>query len=286
MMLVLVMILILIILYFFSRKEWYSNKLKSAVIIGCAKDISGSLSKTIEKLDMISNLFEEYKIIIYENDSKDDTLKQLQDWQSTNNNIEIISETNVMNKLSIDPKSIPPGWVGKTIPLAHGRNILMKRALEYNYEYIIVVDLDNAIELITEEYFLSSFDEDKFINWACIGSNSTNKYYDLWALRTYDDWCPRDVHKCVRDGDGTGYDCVDKRYIHIDENSKPIKVKSCFGGLAIYKTKYIKDSQYNGLNKEDNIIMCEHVSFNLNILDKNPDVCIYINPKMISTSGY
>jgi hypothetical protein len=230
--------------------------LTSVTVVGCAKNIGEYIPNSIKKIEMICSLFEKSKIIIYENDSTDNTLDQLLKWK----NAEIITEKNVKGP--------------RTVRLARGRNILLQKALYYDYEYFVVVDMDDKLSDLTKSAFLSSFDDKKFPNWSMIGSNQRGEYYDLWALRTFDGWMPFDCHECVRKTRNKNY-CITSRLVHIDENSEPIKVKSCFGGLAIYKTKYIKYSKYNGLNSEDQEI-CEHVQFNEDIGN------IYINPKMIN----
>ena len=113
-----------------------------SVIVGTARDIEKFLKNTIKKLEMISEIFQKYQIIIYENDSKDNTLNILNNWKNNNKNIEIISEKNVSGL--------------RTQRLAHGRNILLKKALKLNYDYLIVIDLDDVNQNLTKESILSS----------------------------------------------------------------------------------------------------------------------------------
>jgi len=264
---VLSIIVPMLIMKYFKETFDNDNQLSSAVIVGAARDIEKFIPDSFEKMEMIASLFKQSKIIIYENDSKDNTLEQLIQWQNNNNNVEIITEKNV------------PG--NRTQRLAHARNTLLEKALTYNYDYLIVIDTDNANLYLTKEAILSSFNnDDKFPNWACIGANQLDHYYDMWALRTYDDWMPFDHIICIANTQDDNY-CRASRIRKIDQNADPIKVKSCFGGLVIYKTKYIQNSRYEGMTP-NNEETCEHVSFNLSILDNNKDVAIYINPKMIN----
>lgn len=253
---ILVAFIILSVFLFMQTKSSYS--FTSIVVIGCAKDVSKYLPKTKENIDMICSLFEKSNVFIYENDSTDNTLEQLLKWK----NAEIITEKNVKGP--------------RTVRLAHGRNLLMKKALECNSEYIVVIDMDDITKDLTKDSFLSSFNDSKFIDWACIGANQNGYYYDIWALRTFDDWMPFDFPQCCRETNKDQQYCFSSRFKNIPKDKDPIKVKSCFGGLAIYKTKCIRDSEYIGLNK-DGYEVCEHVSFNEGITDGN----IYINPAMI-----
>jgi len=234
--------------------------MNSVVIIGCARDVAKHLPFVFEKIEMIKSLFKESKVIIYENDSKDDTLNLLK----SNPLIEVISEKNVEGP--------------RTVRLARGRNILMKRALDYNYEYIVNMDMDEVNRDLTKEGFLSSFDDEKFPDWACVAANQSVSYYDLWTIRTYDDWVPFDIYAKHRETGDIDF-CREKRRRYIPENADPVKVKACFGGLAIYKTRCIGDSKYNGL-REDGYEQCCHVSFCEGLKGD-----IYINPKMINCPG-
>ena len=118
--LILIFVFLLVFSYLFIKfkKDKYDKVENSAVLGGTARDIEKFLKNTIKKLEMISEIFQKYQIIIYENDSKDNTLNILNNWKNNNKNIEIISEKNVSGL--------------RTQRLAHGRNILLKKALKLN----------------------------------------------------------------------------------------------------------------------------------------------------------
>jgi hypothetical protein len=237
------------------------------IITGCARNIEQYLDTTLKKLLMIKELFKTTKIFIYENDSIDNTSNILKEWED-NNIIKLISEKNV------------PG--PRTQRLAHGRNILYKEAMKYKFDYLIVIDLDYIISDLTKESIMSCFNFKE--EWAMMGGNQIGTgergaYYDIWALRTYDDWMNIDYHQCMRDGN-TEYYCGASRLRNISPESEPIKVKSCFGGIGIYKRKYLDNCTYgSGLNS-DNYEICEHTTFNECILKNGGS--IYINPKLIT----
>ena len=269
---IVITVVIILLSYVLFRKKIneYFNEINKhlpyrAVIVGCARDIAVHLPTTKIKLSLIKNLFKESKIIIYENDSSDDTLNILKNWESENF-IQLITEKNVKGQ--------------RTERLAHGRNTLYNEAMKNDFDFLIVIDLDNVIQGLTEDSILSCFSIDE--KWAMLGGNQTIEYYDYWALRTYDDWMPFDCWYCVREqGKSLSY-CLDSRRKHIDKDNKPIKVKSCFGGIAIYKREYLNNCSYgNGIYPgTGNVETCEHVKFNECVLNNGGD--IYINPKMIN----
>ena len=238
------------------------------VIVGCARDIESYLTNTKKKLEMVKSLFRSSKIIIYENDSTDKTLDILSTW-SKENFIKLITEKDV--------KGI------RTERLAHGRNLLYKEAMKTKFDLLIVIDLDNVISDLSAESMMSCFDKEFVEDWAMVGANQTGNYYDMFALRTFDDWVPFDFEKCLKIEKKSRAYCLDDRYKNIPKDDKPIQVKSCFGGLAIYKRKYLDNCDYGKgfqMNGDEKMEFCEHVDFNEGIINNGGK--IYINPKFIN----
>ena len=237
------------------------------VIVGCARDIEKYLENTKQKLQMLKSLFRNTKIIIYENDSIDKTLDILKDWERENF-IQLITEKNV--------KGI------RTERLAFARNILYNEAMKHNFDLYIVIDLDNVIQDLSKESIMSCFNLKE--DWAMVGANQKDIYYDMFALRTIDDWMPFDFLYCINIEIKTQKYCLDDRYKIIPQNTQPIEVLSCFGGVGIYKRKYLDNCFYGyGFQMDNNnekIQACEHVDFNKCI--KYNGGKIYINPNLIN----
>jgi glycosyltransferase involved in cell wall biosynthesis len=238
----------------------------NVVIIGTAKNVENYLPIVIQKMEMLGSLFFNYKIIIYENDSEDQTLNILINWEKRNKNVKIISEKNINSP-------------HRTHNLMYARNILLKEALQLNSKYLICMDMDYVNYGLTKESFLSCFDID--LDWAVLGANQSQVYYDLWALRTYDDWMDYDCWWCVHIENKTVDECILKQFRNIPVDHKPIKVLSCFGGLCLYKTKFLHNCEYNGkINNEIWPQQSEHIGLNEGIIKNGGN--IYINPKMIN----
>ena len=239
------------------------------IIVGCANNIEPNLANTRRKLEMISSLFKSSKIIIYENDSKDKTLNILTDWKNSNF-IQLITQKDVSGI--------------RTEVLANARNLLYKEAMKYTFDLLIVMELDSIIADLTKESIISCFKMTE--DWAMVGANQTERYYDINALRTLDDWMQYDVVKC-QDIDKNSYDfCMGGKYRNIPSTNPPIEVLSCYGGTAIYKKKYLKNCDYGKgvqMYKSIKLDYCEHVDFNKCV--KNNGGKIYINPAFINCIG-
>ena len=118
---ILILIFVLLIYNFKFLNENFENKKikESVVIVGCAKNIEKNLPTSLKKIDMLINLFEKSNVIIFENDSTDNTLNILTKWKGDRNNIEIISEIKENN---------PILRKDRTYRLAYGRNLLLDKA--------------------------------------------------------------------------------------------------------------------------------------------------------------
>ena len=206
--------------------------------------------------------FKNTKIIIYENDSTDDTLEQLNKFKNIFNNIEIIilSEKNITGTL--------------TQRISHARNSILNYISTKNLkpDYIINIDMDDILLEFKCDSILQPFKDN--LNWSMVGGNS-EIYYDMWALRTLNN-----PYKDFWDGKKLDnkyiipINTILESYFKIDKESSPIKVHSCFNGIGIYKYNHIIECFYNGDNT------CEHIHFHQNMIDKH-NANLYIYPKLI-----
>jgi len=226
---------------------------KNVAIVGSAKNIQNFVDKSIKKLVKIGSFFKDYRIVIHENDSRDNTVNRLQQQARKNKKITIITEKGVKGN--------------RTQMLAHSRNALLKKVddLDFAPDYYIVMDLDDK-SILSPYTILTCFD-DKFINqdWVMCGGNNSGVYYDVWALRC-NGWLTQDYTK-MSNKSGV--------WRNIPQHSKPVQVTSCFNGIGIYKYDLIRGCKYNG------DVTCEHVSFHDSIMKKNKGYNMYINPKML-----
>lgn len=248
-----------------SFPKIYYNKIinNNIIITGICRDISKYIYTSLSKILYLSIYFKNIKIIIYENDSIDDTLSILLDFQNKFHSFDI--------KILFE-KNIKGDRIEK---ISHARNFILNYiySKKLNPDYIINIDLDEIMQKFKCHSIIYPFKEN--IEWSMFGGNS-KIYYDMWALRTLKN--PNTDFWYKKKNDEGKYlipiNEIIKFYFKIDPNSSPIPVHSCFNGIGIYKFKHIKNCFYNGK------YTCEHVDFH-NKMIKYYNAKIYIHPKLI-----
>lgn len=188
--------------------------------------------------------FADYKIIIYENDSRDNTKKLYWKWAEVDPKVKFISE----NIHDIVLSNIYPRTGNlRTHFIARARNIVLQEALKEEYDsfdYVMMVDLDEFDEWDIKNIIDSLENPQK--DWHAIFANGA---YDLYALRS-ENYCygPELI------GIKPWQEIYTVYGNHLAERLKTgewLKVDSAFGGLAIYKRQCLKNATYGGkLNKE------------------------------------
>ena len=254
-------------------------KLKYNILyVGICRDVAKHLPKVLKNINVLRSISNKSKLIVYENDSKDNTLEILQNYKNNNHDTVIISENGIM-------KNIPK--TKRTITLAYCRNKILeyieKNNLYSKFDYMVVLDLDNVCEKILYSGFYNSFKNVK--DWDILGANQVGSYYDYWALRT------KKYNTNIHDHSLRMKNLrIKKKYIkpYIELggyfnlktkkkfNQKFHKVISCFGGLAIYNIKKIKGCWYDSDDGKD----CEHVKFHKSLNEKY-NTKIFINGKLL-----
>lgn len=254
---------------------------KSIVICSIVRDAAMGLRKNIPVIRELCNKFADYKVAVFENDSRDATKELLSQWMGSDPQHVFAYMTNTDGKSTI-PKSKEstgnPFFGHKRIDrMAALRNQYMDLLWRENWEadYLMVVDLDVA--KIDGDGVLSSFRED--MEWDAVtafgyslGPTLKKRYHDTYALSLWGDETPQTERK-IQD--------MHHQMATIGGKSQWVRVASAFGGLAIYKMEAVKGLRYKVLENADSRVevLCEHYSIYRQMKERGYDQ-VYINPTM------
>lgn len=211
---------------------------KRILICGICRDVEKYIENTIENIEQLGSHFANYQVLLYENNSKDQTSFLLSEWARSNSRVSFTSET-------LSEENQP---FHRTERLADARNKVLEMAREpkfCEYEYLLWVDLD----------FLSPWPIDEIIKttqspieWGAVSVNGTFRnglYRDRLAFRdTNYPFGPELLGNVF-------WKDLESSWFAFPQEGNWIPVYSAFGGLTLYKTKSILPFSYGGLANKD-----------------------------------
>lgn len=267
------------------QRGYEEAKNKTIIITSLAREVELRISDSKNKLENIGKCFKDYRIIIYENDSQDDTRDMLLDWSKENEKVIILDccdEGSCDCKLnSID--SYKSGWAGKERieKMRHLREKLLIycRNNFSHFDYYLTYDFDLQGGLYLDG-LITSFSEN---NWDMIFARGLQSMPKITKKRLilYDSlpYIPMNMDFNHKNSLKFMFDKFDKDLGKVKAGSNFVRCKSGFNGLAIYKMKSVKDSSYKKSN-----FYCEHIDLHYNMSINGYDK-IYYNPNMIMFTG-
>jgi glycosyltransferase involved in cell wall biosynthesis len=299
-------ILVLIGLFLHFTKTHIPEKV---AISGVCKNVAKALPQTIFSMERLGAHFDDYRIVIYENNSSDGTQEILAAWAKKNPKVTIISETLSVGELLQEGRA--QTWNGlpyRTEVIARARNTVLKKIYSSEFDefrFVVMADMDFPkkwrLKPILDSFSISS-------DWDAISANGVDRkgrYYDRFALRSSKFPLGPEVLGDI------WWREVQKAYMHFGKKQGLIPVASAFGGLTIYKRDSILGCYYSGTvtpslasvaereiqnNPElekwgprvkfvlnsgavQTPVCCEHVTFHAEMILRGHDK-IFINPQM------
>lgn len=217
------------------------------VICGVARDVAGSLSNMIKTIEDLGGLFSDYRVIVYENDSKDETPLLLYEWMQRNSKVFVSSE------VTSNVEYVNLTWDGvgnRPERIARARNIVLERALSKEYArfpYLIWIDMDFG-KPFSFEGIIETFQ--KTSEWDAVFANGVDKkgrYFDWFAFR--DKKYPIGPELLGN----SWWDMVakEKKQLRFKKTGAWHPVYSAFGGLGIYKKSSIQNCRYDAVVTKD-----------------------------------
>jgi hypothetical protein len=205
---------------------------RKALICGVCKNVGFAVDNTIRNIEKLGKKFDDYAVIIYENNSSDNTVDLFSKWAKENPHVVFISEI----------LSEPP-HVSREEKIARARNIVLELARDSKYndfEHLIMVDLD----FITPWPIREIVETTKMPGqWDCITANGLfsngSLYWDRYAFRNESFPLGPEV---------IGQFFWDRLFAHNNwfqiTQKDLLPVYSAFGGLGIYKRESIINFSY------------------------------------------
>ena len=263
-------------------------------ICGAVRNVGEYLDKIFNNMEKIGSLFDDYVIIIYYDNSSDNTLQKLKDYQSINPRLKFyVSKTIISNF--------------RTQRIANARNgcLEMIRANYSNYEMFIMMDCDDVchpdikLDVLKKYLYKNSWDSLSF---------NKRDYYDIWALSIRPYIFSYRHYKNEGRVLGKMKEYITNLLSKVPENGL-LKCASAFNGFSIYRTNKFLNCNYDGRVRLDlipknyvynNIVIngqkiefktyvgteqtfyedCEHRSFHLEAINKN-GARIRISPEIL-----
>jgi hypothetical protein len=253
----------------YSRKmaNGYDRMRRSTVVIaGLARSIASILPATMLRMELLGKTFVDYQILIYENDSNDETPAMLRKWASSNHRVHVVSET-----LGA-PTSHPIRCSNRADRMAHYRSQCQNRIREQfgSANYVILVDMDLEGGW-SPDGVASTFGEE---HWDFVGSNGIvfrRRGWQVNAIAQYDAWAYRE------DLDFKPLSTKQVNTLIYRRGQPLVPLPSCFGGLGIYRMEAYLAGAYRGGD-------IEHVSFHRSMREKGFDQT-FLNPSQLVIYG-
>lgn len=253
------------------------------IICSIVRDAARGLRRNLPVIQKLVRRFKDYKIVIFENDSTDDTKDLLSKWMN-NDRSRIIA---IMDNRGMEVP-IPSTASVRCNPFFSRKRISKMVSLRNQYmeyiekqgwyaDYLMIVDLDVA--LLNIDNILNSFDAN--VQWDAVTAfgyslspQLKRRYHDTYALTEYGDENNPQTEDKIR--------MLSGKYGKLKPSDKWVHVYSAFGGLAIYRFDAIKGIRYQLIeNQDDRVeVRCEHFSIYKQMADKGYDK-VYINPAMV-----
>lgn len=228
----------------------YDPQNEKVLITGVCKNVAPCLPNMIHKIESLGSYFKDYRVVIYENNSTDQTVQLLREWAKRNPRLILFSE-NLSESELLARTELRGG--GGTKPnrmelIAYARNVVLQEVMSPGYDdfkFVITTDMD-----FREGWYVNSvltaFSHVK--PWDAIFANGitpTNYYWDRFAFRDYDrPFGPELLDKAFwREVWGAKMNLLPNRGL--------IPVYSAFGGIGIYKREALKGATYSGVANED-----------------------------------
>jgi hypothetical protein len=253
--------------YLAACRRGYAAMAEARVAItGLARDVGRILPLTIRRVENLSRCFADARVVVFENDSRDDTRLLLRRWAGDNPRVDATSE-----RLA-DPVNPTTRCLDRAGRMAFYRRRCQERVLDLcsGFDAVIIVDFD-VQGGFSIDGIASSFG---WPGWDFVGSNGLicrRHGLTMNALRQYDTWAMR------FDADLTPLSTAAAAGLVYERGTPLVPVTSCFGGLGIYTMAAYAHGRYGGAD-------LEHATFHRSLIAAGHDR-LFLNPSQLVIYG-
>jgi hypothetical protein len=261
---------------------------KTILFCGIARNVGEKLQRNIDCLHKTGELFKDYRIFIYENDSTDNTAQILMDNRSSR--LMYLSEKRLDEDYRSKIDSGEDMWhYNRCVVLAKCRNKYLQylESSDMKFDYLCVLDLDlkGGWSYDGIEHAIFTLENDP--KTACVsayGVLAEKHGKDSLEQHNYKDYVMYDSFAFRPLNWNIGIHLISTPMfngINVERGDEPFEVDSNFGGMAIYKMQSLQNKKY-GAKKwmdMDGFIDPDHVVLNRQI--KEEGWKIIMDPSMI-----
>ena len=262
-------------------EKGYRTMLQSNLAIcSIVRDCEKKLRKNIPIIEKVRSYFKSSIVIIFENDSKDQTKQILNEWSKKSSNVYVECENFGIKTITASTSNDVNKYFSnaRITKMAEYRNQYLKKLEEINFkpDFVLVLDLD--ISKIYIEGILHSFGIDEQWDVVCANGYSLSpklrrRYHDSYSLVELGKESIPQTEESIKENAA--------RFSFLKKGQSLVPVYSAYGGLSIYRYEAIQNLRYRIIKNEDSRVevRCEHFSF-CNDVRKRGFNRIYINPEL------
>lgn len=247
------------------------------VVCGLVRNAAQNLERNLDRFELLKPFFESFKVIIYENDSTDNTKEILKRYGERTKS----DATILMADFKEYPFQFGPFSKHRVDLMSKYRNQYLDKLKEFpETDYVLLIDLD--VYDFSIESILNCFKVE--FKWDMVSAFGVNfvdyklfpVFYDIYAYT---------------EEDNTKHHFSDFRefreeqrelYRKYNNTKEWVQITSNFNGLAIYTYKSLMcGARYNSApcTQEGIESFCEHVVFNNTLINKGYSK-LYLSPEL------
>ena len=262
------------------------ERMKTSKVVICSllRDVEPKMDLIQKRCERVGSMFKDYRIVIVENDSSDNTRQKLFEWRNKNPRVNILGcgENNNVGRCTLPhakTKTESHLVTKKRIEkMSYLRNLYLDYIRENfgDFDFTIIWDMDVIgtiyLDGIADSVGQMTFPQSEYLHANAMCAYGIYKwgllklYYDTYAHQDFGD----NFHINLK----TVHDVKKGLGIPFRDLGSPQPVKSCFGGFTLYRTKVLINQETNYDPPSEENIDCEHVTLHRKI------PFVYMNPRM------